>query len=84
MLGEPKTVVAELLRETDLFDGFAIGLGLAATWVKPWDAGQDTHFHVLCLTFSYRPHQPSRDFWMPFRARIGGVRWPAGLPRRRV
>jgi hypothetical protein len=49
MLGEAKTVVAKLVSETDLFDSFAISLGLAASRVNPWDTGQNTDFHGLCL-----------------------------------
>ena len=39
MLGEPKTVVAKLLSETDLLDSFAIGPCLTATRVKPGNTG---------------------------------------------
>src|SRR5262249_13547316 len=57
MLGEPKTVVAKLLSETDLLDGFAIGPDLSATRVKPGNTGQNTDFHGLCLARFYHLRQ---------------------------
>lgn len=79
MLGQPKTVVAKLISETDLFDGFAMSLGLAATRVKPWDTCQNTDFHGLCLTRSYRLLQPDsscclKDSRAPFQARADSAK----------